>query len=207
MRYIKGNEQIVHDAGLIDLLLNQVERSYWVSEVLDLIVNAGLQFQTWVDNGGYYPNNVPLGGPVRQRIERLAPELQWAIVERLTVAIGTHSFVACRPERASHRAINFDRDDWLNYYPARHPLFVRTTAPAQSLFRYSRAGHRGRGTSWMDVSADIAVLIDSANGQETAASALAKLTPARTNERRNIGRSFYSTMWQTGHMFFSKVPT
>ena len=85
--------------------------------ILQLVSDSGLQFQGWEDNHLYFPEGIIRPGTsLWQRLKRIPAHEQWAVVENLTLSLGRHSFIACRPERG-YREINFSEAGWLDYIP------------------------------------------------------------------------------------------
>lgn len=101
----EGSQEMTFDGGLVDLFLNARERSYSVPELLELLNQAGLQFQSWLDNSHYYPElwfETPT--QLYQRISGLPEPEVWAAMElALATEIDRHFFIACRADRPAER--------------------------------------------------------------------------------------------------------
>ncbi len=98
---LDGAEDVTHDGGLIDLLLNARERSYTVPDCLALVSEAGLAFQGWFDNAQYYPELwFGAGSDTYRRVAALTEREIWAAMELMLASeIDRHIFVACRADR------------------------------------------------------------------------------------------------------------
>ncbi len=121
--YLRQAPDLGTDAGLVDTLLNARDRAYSVPEVLRLVDECGLSFQTWLDRLYYTPSAVfPAGSPAIEAIESLPLRDQWHVVDLLTATIGAHRFVVCHPERnRAEFEPDFCGEAWLDYRPQRHP--------------------------------------------------------------------------------------
>jgi SAM-dependent methyltransferase len=107
-----------YDAGLIDTFLNARDRSYTITECIDLVRNSGLVFQDLFFKAPY---SLP---PVRENafmtsVATLSEEKQWAIMERINFRNACHFFTACRPDR-DRNSYNIDlrADRVLRYVPS-----------------------------------------------------------------------------------------
>ena len=106
-----------YDAGLIDTFLNARDRSYTITQCIDLVRNSGLVFQ---DLFFKVPYSLP---PVRENafmtsVATMSHEKQWAIMERINFRNACHFFTACRPERDRNSYnIDLSTDKALHYVP------------------------------------------------------------------------------------------
>ena len=110
-----------NQAALADALLHPRDRAFSVPQLFDFLERGGLTFGRWVRQAPYCIHcgaaaNIPQGN----RIQRLIPADQYAVVELFRGTMVRHSFVAYRNDpEASHRGIDFSRDAWLGYIPIR----------------------------------------------------------------------------------------
>lgn len=194
--YVRGNKELVHDGAIADTFLHPADRAYWVSDVLDFVARSELRFQGWHDNNRYHPDELLAPDhPLRALVDRLPPEQQWAITEKLTVNNGRHLFLARRQDAdPTPYTLAFAGTDWRAYAPVRHPL-LRPGASEGGGTVYRR------GLADVTISPDMAPLIEEADGRHSIAELLASV---RMGEQ--IGRAFYEGMWRRGHMFFYTQP-
>ena len=194
--YVRGNKELTHDGAIADTFLHPVDRAYWVSDVLDFVARSGLRFQGWHDNNRYHPDELLAPDhPLRPLVDRLPPEQQWAITEKLTVNNGRHLFLVRRQDADPARyTLAFTGTDWRAYAPVRHPL-LRPGAGGDAGTVYRR------GLADVTISPDMAPLIEKADGRHSIVELLAS-----TRIGEQIGRAFYEGMGRRGHMFFYKQP-
>lgn len=86
------------DAGLVDTFLHGRERSYTVSDCLDLVGGAGLAFQGWFLKSPYYAPPMSRN-PFHSLVASLPEENQWPLMEKVNFRNGCHFFMACRSDR------------------------------------------------------------------------------------------------------------
>jgi hypothetical protein len=141
------------DAAVVDTFLHRQDQAFSVHELLELVETNGLMFQSWLDSGEYGKNfpGADLNISERQR---------WSVVENLSIAIPTHHFIVCQPERYPNLQISFEGDQWLGYYPLPHPTSRPSILEKEKICRSSVSG----STEYSLSSAE-AVLFAEANGQ------------------------------------------
>ena len=139
-----------------------------------------------------------------QDLESLCKDIpdrdRWSIAEDLMMLrLTNHNFLACRPERDKNSQIDFSGEQWLSYFPTRHPSagFSQWTEG-----KFTREGYE------FELSSAEAVLFVEANGRQAVSTLLKhkRLAGMAQGERLALGRAFYERMWRHGHMFFSAVP-
>jgi hypothetical protein len=196
--FFERSSEMRSPAAIVDTFLHRQDVAYNVQELLDLVEASGLNFQGWLDSAPYN-----IGFP-DQDLESLCKEFpdrdRWSIIEDLTMLrLTTHNFLACRPERDKNSQIGFSRDQWLSYFPTRHP--------SASFSQWSE-GKFTRGGYEFELSSPEAVLFVEADGRQTVSTLLKhrRLAAMAQGERLALGRAFYERMWRHGHMFFSAVP-
>jgi SAM-dependent methyltransferase len=117
--YLKNSPDLNADTSVVDTFLHGRQRSYTVTECIDLVTSAGLVFQELLYKSLYYPLE---GYAVPERLLSALnglPDTEiWSAMERLQALITSHSFVACRPDRPkAHYAVDFSSPEALDYIP------------------------------------------------------------------------------------------
>lgn len=117
--YLRMARNLESDAVLVDTFLHGRERSYSVDECIDLVTNAGLVFQGWLNRAPYYPHDLfARPNSVYPAIDALPEPAIWSAMERLNTINACHFFLACRPERPKDSyEINFSTDAAPDYVP------------------------------------------------------------------------------------------
>lgn len=193
--YLTLAPDLQYDAGLVDTFLHGRDRSYTVSDCMDLVASAGLVFQDMFQKTSYYPPQRH-SSAFYAAVSELPDSQQWAIMERINHRNACHFFTACHASRpAEAYAIDFAADDYLAYIPH---------------YRY-RCGFDGRAIfkpNWKletgPAQAALASLID---GKRTiadidlAARAAVKAVQA-AGEPANFARSFFRSLWQSDYLAF-----
>ena len=195
-RYYEHAAEMSFDAAVVDTFLHRRDQAFSVDDLLQLVEGNNLKFQSWLDSFAYNRN-----------LEGLDPNIQdrerWSIVENLSASIPTHHFIVCRPERYEKTYISFQGDQWLAYFPQRHPT-SRPSVFAKEKFCRASVG----GTREFSLSPEETVLFAEASGKRT----ISKIIEHRAfagkaiQERRLLAQRFYEQMWRLGHLYFSKVP-
>jgi SAM-dependent methyltransferase len=203
--YVKDTGELQHDAAFVDTFLHPRDRAYTVPQVLDFLERNGLRFQCWADNRHYHPEGVlpPDAQELIDRIAALPEREQWAVVENITLAIGTHIFVACRPERAQpHLQVDFSTPDWEDLVPHFVPGLQskRSDAPpgqpdfVRNGWFFSLGPHEN-------------LLMGGVNGVRPIREILAQPALAgHTKAARDaFGREFFRVMWRLGHLMYTRA--
>lgn len=117
--YVRAARDLLSDGGLVDTFLHARQRSYTVTECLDLVSAAGLAFQGWFHKTPYYPHDLfPQGSRLPSVLSKLPDTKLWSVMERLQTTNATHYFIACRPERPkAHYTIDFSDPGAFDYVP------------------------------------------------------------------------------------------
>ena len=98
--YLRHAVDQTTDIGLVDTFLHARDRAYTVSDCLALVAEAGLIFQGWDMNYGYYPDASLAGHPtLRDRLNALPEEQTWQAMEILSGSMRMHEFHICRADR------------------------------------------------------------------------------------------------------------
>jgi SAM-dependent methyltransferase len=117
--YVKRASDLLSDGALVDTFLHSRQRSYTVTECLDLVSAAGLAFQGWFLKAPYYPHEMlePASG-FQSVLSQLPDAKLWSVMERLRTPNATHFFLACRHERPKEDyTIDFSTPASLDYVP------------------------------------------------------------------------------------------
>lgn len=192
-RYFDTSPEMNSDAAIVDTFLHTQDIAYSVQDVLDFVDKNGLIFKGWLDSGIYNQDWEGLD-------QNISDHDRWSIIENLTGCIPAHSFIVSLPERDKRSDVKFEGDQWLDYFPQRHPNL------RPSDFVQNKAV---RGSYEFVMSPLEAILLTEANGRKPIAQilkhkGLAKLAP---DKRTALAKEFYVRMWRLGHMFYSVVPT
>lgn len=201
--YVQKASDLKYDAGLVDTFLHPQDCAYSVLDVMNFAQNNGLAFWDWVDRLDYSASAaIPAEHPIHARLKALNPVAQWAVVELLTQAHGTHRFFLSHPERANTaRRIRFDTDDWLDWIPTlRQPIQVlQKTAPQNgSPAKLKRSWHE------FFVAIEVGPLLEQVNGTATIREIIARVQSNRLHPE--MARGFFAQMHGWGHLMYSLVP-
>lgn len=128
--YLQLENNLASDAVLVDTFLHGRERSYDVAGCQQLVSASGLAFQGWFFKAPYYPHD--LSNALLRAIDALPEPAMWAAMERVNTRNACHFFMACHPEQAAARAIDFESPACLD----RVPVFrMRCGVEGDAVFR------------------------------------------------------------------------
>jgi SAM-dependent methyltransferase len=117
--FLKNSQDLNADTSVVDTFLHGRQRSYTVTECIDLVTSAGLVFQEWLFKSLYYPHQ-GFGLPDRllSALNELPDVEIWTLMERFLALNTSHGFVACRPDRPkANYAVDFSSAEALGYIP------------------------------------------------------------------------------------------
>jgi SAM-dependent methyltransferase len=117
--YLKNSQDLNADTSVVDTFLHGRQRSYTVTECIDLATSAGLVFQEWLFKSLYYPHE-SFGLPDRllSALNGLPDVEIWSLMERFHAINTSHGFVACRADRPkADYAVDFSSAESLGYIP------------------------------------------------------------------------------------------
>ena len=174
--YMEGAKELEHDAAMVDTFLHPQDRAYTVPQIFELVEDAGLRFQSWVENSVYYARGET---ELAQKLYELPDREQWAAMEMLSPGTGVHDFIA-RHADAPARDISFAEPAWRTLVPHVKPQFV-----AQGGGKYRR------GKLAFELKAEEAAMLDAVDGKRT----LAEIGPN--------ARTFFERAWRQGHVMLS----
>jgi SAM-dependent methyltransferase len=120
---LRKSPDFASKAGVADALLHPRDRSYSVSELMELLGRADLAFGRWLRQAPYLPWCGALADyPHHARLSALRRAEQYAAIELFRGTMARHSAIVYRSELATQRhAVSFESDTWLNYVPIRVP--------------------------------------------------------------------------------------
>jgi len=125
--YLASAPDLGYDAGFVDTILNARDRAFTVPEILHLVEDAGLHFQTWLDGLYYSPAAAfPAEARIHDRIYDLSREQQWHVVDLLAQVAGAHRFLVCHPGRADAAIPDEIQPE---FTPSPHPALRVTINP------------------------------------------------------------------------------
>jgi hypothetical protein len=107
------------DIGLADTFLHPRERTFSVSQCLDLVEQAGLAFGGFEDAAQYYPTDNPaLRSPLTAQLAKLPDRRIWQAAELIDGTMAAHRFWACHADRPKREyQIQFDDEAFLDFTP------------------------------------------------------------------------------------------
>jgi SAM-dependent methyltransferase len=195
--YIRAADELKHDAALVDTFLHPQDRAYTVPQLLDLVENAGLAFQNWVDNYPYWRNGAwPAGTAVADAVDPLPPREHWAAVEMLRLSAGMHT-CTLRHADALPAAIDFEDGDWWRFIPH----------PAPGLWRKG-PGLFQRGPYELQCLDLEEFVLGCVDGQRTIGAIIdvPALEDIPREERDEFGRRYFEHLWKLGHVMIQLPP-
>lgn len=197
------------DAGLVDTFLHAREKAYTVSDILHMVSESQLKFQSWADTYDYsLARLIPdRQDPLREAIATLPLADQWRCAELIGQSFARHFFLVCHPDRPdADYTLDFTGDAWLEYVPIRRSevkiLGERLARPGEDAIvrslTFSRVRHR------VELDAFEGTLFRQIDGQHTINQLLAneQRDPETSRQRVEKARAFFQEMADLGHLFF-----
>ena len=174
--------ELINDAAIVDTFLHCIDQAYDVQGVLDLVDEAGMQFQCWQHNQAYYPNaTLTPASDLGRRVRALPREQQWCAMELISQSHGCHRFVLRHRQLESRRIhIQFQDDDFLQYIPSLHPAVRHLPAEKPGLHRYHSRQHV------LAVPAVVSQLLERADGKRSVAEIINGLTTQHQHEHEKL---------------------
>ena len=123
--YVAVSPDLASEAGVIDTFFPARERHYTVQDCLELLNNAGLQFQDWLFHSPYQLNSEDPDDPFVKRLRALPLQQQWAIAERLNTQNACHFFMGCPAER-QHRTVDLSQPEAADLVPSLRLPYARS---------------------------------------------------------------------------------
>lgn len=201
-QYIKAADDLKYDSGLVDTFLHQQDRAYSVLDVLSFANANGLAFWDWLDRLDYSVSAcIPPSHPIHTRLQTLNPVAQWAVVELLTQARGTHRFLFAHPQHtATARKIRFDHVDWQAWIPSlRQPIQVLERSDHEK----SKPAKLKRSWHEFYVSNEMEPLIEGVDGKQTIRAIIQSAQTRCSQLTIESARAFFAQMHDWGHLLYS----
>lgn len=128
-RCLSRENDLAFDAGVVDTFLHRVDRPFSVADCYALLDCAGLVLQGWLNRAAYDPASRISQPALRARIDGLPERDAVQAVELLDGRIGTHTFYACRSDRApADYRIDFAGKGFMDMVPIPRPGWKRLQA-------------------------------------------------------------------------------
>ena len=192
--YIRAAEELKHDAAIVDTFLHPQDRAYTVPQLLDLIEDAGLAFQNWVDNFPYWRNGAwAPDSAIAAAVDRLPPREHWAAVEMLRLSTGMH-MCTVRHADADLATVDFEQGDWRRFVPHPAPGLSRK---GPGLFE--RGGREFRCSELEQF------VLDGADGTREIMEIVdvPALEEIARDERDEFARRYFEHLWKLGHVMIA----
>lgn len=117
-RCLAGANDLAFDSGIVDTFLHPVDKGFTVGDCLALLDSGGLVLQGWLNRFAYDVASRVTQPRLRELFARLPERERLQALELLDGRIGTHSFYACRRERApAGWRVDFDGSAFLDRVP------------------------------------------------------------------------------------------
>jgi SAM-dependent methyltransferase len=192
--YIRAAEELKHDVAIVDTFLHPQDRAYTVPQLLDLIEDAGLAFQNWVDNFPYWRNGAwAPDSAIAAAVDRLPPREHWAAVEMLRLSTGMH-MCTVRHADADLATVDFEQGDWRRFVPHPAPGLSRK---GPGLFE--RGGREFRCSELEQF------VLDGADGTREIMEIVdvPALEEIARDERDEFARRYFEHLWKLGHVMIA----
>ncbi len=198
--YAKRSADMKHDAGLVDLFLHTQDRPFAVGEVLQLVRDAGLAFQTWLEPMYYNPDAaIPDSHPLYARLDALGDEERWRAMELIAGIVPRHDFCVCRRDRptAGYR-IAPDEPGFADRAVPLPPASVLTPAAGGK-----PATLGGAGAPTITLPPPLVAIFEAIDGARSVRECLAAAALSIPADKlAHHGLRFFRTLWRTGHVRF-----
>ena len=124
-RLLRESRDFADDDALADALLNPRDRAYSVPELGDLLADAGLRFGRWERQAPYLPDCGAISEtPHADRIARLAPAEQHALMELFRGTITRHTAIAFDARDETSGGPDFRAGTVARWIPIRVPTAI-----------------------------------------------------------------------------------
>jgi len=200
--YLKMSGDGRFDAVLVDTFLHGRARSYTVADCLDLVAEAGLKFQGWLQKAPYYHHDLLNPAPeLTSALNGKSESTIWSAMERLHSSNACHFFMACSPDRPkSSYAIDFSTIESLAYVPL---MRMRCGLSGTEIFR----------PNWrMPLSAAQLPYVQNIDGHRTIREIAAAVAErhgsgrGRTVEFEKFGRKLFQALWRLDFLAMALPP-
>jgi len=185
--------------ALADALLNPQERTYSVSQLVDLIESEGLRFGRWVRQAPYLPQCSGLTAtPHAGRLAALPLREQYAALELFRGTMLRHSLIAYRDEATGDGGFpRFEGEEWLRYVPIRLPeaACLRERLPAGAAAVLINQAHDYHEL-FLPIDTEQLRLYEAIDGKTAIAGLLERVAgPKEASGRYERARRFYRQLW------------
>ena len=128
-RCLSRENDLAFDAGVVDTFLHRMDRPFTVADCYALVESAGLVLQGWLNRAAYDPASRISQPALRALVDRLPERDAVQAVELVDGRIGTHTFYACRSDRApAEYRIDFAGKGFMDMIPIPRPGWKRLQA-------------------------------------------------------------------------------
>ena len=191
---------LIDDAGIVDMLLHPQDRAYSVPDIMELLEAAGLIFFGWNDNAPYCADRF-LSGVMLERVLALPAAEQWAVIDNLNVLNDRHDFFVRKPQNTRFLT-RFDTDDYLSYVP-RVRSGVKLAGEVNALI-LTRASPQGEVVT--PISKPEALLLERVDGNKSISQILSHSMsmPSEPEQGKGFARTVFERMWRSGHLLFGR---
>jgi SAM-dependent methyltransferase len=202
---LRDSPDFQSEAGLADALLHPQDRAYSVPQLFELIRHCGLTFGRWLRQAPYLPQCSPIAkSPFASRIEKLAPEEQFAAMELFRGTMVRHSMIVYREDRPGIKSpVRFDVDGWQDFIPMRMPT---TIAVKEGLPQGAAAVLINRAHTYTDLYLPIDQSekdwYDAINGENNIKMILRKTHPGSGPEKQTRAKDFFERLWGYDQVVF-----
>jgi SAM-dependent methyltransferase len=195
----RGSRDARNADALADALLNPRDRSYSVTQLLDLLDRNGLSFGRWYRQAPYLPACGAIAStPHADRLSALTQREQYAAMELWRGTMTSHSAIV-HPSDAAHATIQFDDDEWRRYVPVRLPWtqLVRERLPPGSAGVLLNRSHQDHDLI-IPLDADDLRLFERIDGRRT----IDEIAAAANGHECRRARTFFETLWSYDQVVF-----
>lgn len=203
-RYLLRADDLKFDAGIVDTFLHQVDQAYWVSEIYDLIYDAGLEFLSWCDPGEYALENViPQSHPLWAHINNLNPEKTAHLYDLFMMDRGTHRFAIAHPEYVQSIKINNHSDEFFDQHVVAH----RSTEIISSADYTQKKNARIRRERYeYELDYELTQIMALTNAQVSIRQAIEslQLDPVMSSRYYELAKEGFQQLAKLGHVYILK---
>ncbi|UMB67749.1 class I SAM-dependent methyltransferase [Mycobacterium paraterrae] len=200
--YLKMSGDAQFDAVLVDTFLHGRARNYTVADCFDLVAEAGLEFQGWLQKAPYYHHDLLNSAPdlTAALSGKPGPKI-WSTMERIQSSNACHFFIACSPDRPKKSYdIDFSTVESLEYVPL---MRMRCGLSGDDIFR----------PNWrMPLTAAQLPYVQNIDGHRTIREIAAAVAQrqgsgrARTIEFEKFARRLFQALWRLDFLAMALPP-
>jgi SAM-dependent methyltransferase len=186
-------------AGLADALLHPQDRAFSVPQLIEFLDRAGLAFGRWIRQAPYLPwCGTIAASPHHAKLVALNAEEQYAALELFRGTMVRHSVVAYRRDALPLAAVDFSRDEWLDYVPIRLPdtVVVHDRLPAGASAVLINRSHTFTDL-YLPIDAQQERLLEAIDGKRRIRDM------GRATADCDFARAFFEHLWRWDQIIFS----